>query len=83
MQTTTIRKWGNSYALRLPVAAVKKFGLREGQAVRLEESRDGRALRLVPATLRSESLAQLIDRITPLNRHPALPWDRPRGKEAW
>lgn len=83
MHTTTIRKWGNSYAVRLPSASVKKFKLTEGQSVRLEESENGRAISIVPATRRSESLQQLLRRVTPANRHPLVAWGKPAGKEAW
>lgn len=83
MQTTTIRKWGNSYAVRLPKKSIDKFDLYEGQAVRIEESDNGRAISLVPATQRSASLAQLVSTITKSNRHPATAWGHSVGKEAW
>jgi antitoxin MazE len=83
MQTTTIRKWGNSYAIRLPRASVEKLNLVEGQSVRLEEIDDGCAIKVVPATRTSESLSQLLSRITPENTHEATDWGEPVGKELW
>jgi antitoxin MazE len=83
MQTTTIRKWGNSYAIRLPKGSVGALRLAEGQTVRVEETDGGRAMKLVPATRRSEPLAALLRRITPGNRHGEFEWGKPAGKEAW
>jgi len=36
---TTIKKWGNSLAMRLPRHIVKKFALRDGSRVAIEERR--------------------------------------------
>jgi antitoxin MazE len=83
MQTTTIRKWGNSYAVRLPKAAVGKMRLAEGQTVRVEETDGGRAMKLVPATRRSEPLGKLLERVTPKNAHRAVAWGKPVGAEIW
>ena len=34
--TTKIRKWGNSYAVRIPKYVVDKSGLREGSTVEID-----------------------------------------------
>lgn len=36
-----IRKWGNGLALRIPMAYARKFGLKQGDEVRLRLTVDG------------------------------------------
>jgi len=80
--TTTIRKWGNSYAIRLPKAMVEGANLREGQSVEIS-SGSKNSLNIVGTTPVDFSLKQLVARITPANRHAPEEWGTAVGKEAW
>ena len=71
--TTKIRKWGNSYAVRISKAKVHELGMRDGSAVNIK---------LEPVQ-RKYTLKELVDGITPKNRHPHLEWGAPVGKEIW
>lgn len=82
MKSTTIQKWGNSYAVRIPASAVRKLKLRAGQAVRVEETQSN-GLSITPVTNKEASLADLINRITLENRYGEIDWGVPVGKEAW
>jgi antitoxin MazE len=78
---STISKWGNSLAVRIPQAIAKQASLNEGDCVALAvDSEGGIVLR---PTRRRYQLSELISRITPKNRHRETDWGRPRGEESW
>jgi antitoxin MazE len=78
---TTVSKWGNSLAIRIPQAIAKQASLTEGDCVALALDSDG-AIVLRPTRRRYE-LSELVSRITPKNRHRETDWGRPRGEESW
>ena len=80
---TTIQKWGNSYAVRLPKAILRRFKLKPGRVVRVQESRSGQELRIVPMAEDAANLSTLVSRITDKNKHDAYDWGEPVGKEVW
>ncbi len=83
MKTTTIQKWGNSYAVRLPKAEVERLNLHEGQSVQVAQSESGLGLSILPTDTSSLTLEQMCALITPENRHPETDWGPPVGKEIW
>jgi antitoxin MazE len=78
---TTISKWGNSLAVRIPLAIARQAGLNEGDSLALLPASDG-GLVLRPARRRYE-LSELVSRITPKNRHQETDWGSPQGRETW
>jgi antitoxin MazE len=78
---TTVSKWGNSLAVRIPRAIAKEARLSEGDCLALDLDRDG-SIVLRPARRRYE-LSELVARITPRNRHRETDWGPPQGKESW
>ncbi len=78
---STISKWGNSLAVRIPLAIAKQAGINEGDCVKMALDRDGTIV-LRPARRRYE-LSELVARITPRNRHRGTDWGRPEGEESW
>jgi antitoxin MazE len=60
---TTVSKWGNSLAVRIPRAIAKEAHLNEGDRLALDFDRDG-SIVLRPVRRRYE-LAELVSRITP------------------
>jgi len=81
MNTTTIQKWGNSYAVRLPKLTVKKLKMKAGQSVVVQE--DGTSFFITPVMQKDTDLADLIARITPHNRHNELVSGDSLGNEVW
>ncbi len=79
--TQTISKWGNSLAVRIPAGAADSVGLSEGSEVEITV-RAG-ALIVKPSRKRRYELMELIDQITPENRHELIDWGTPVGKEVW
>lgn len=78
---TTISKWGNSRAIRIPKALAEEAGLDFGSKVELIA--DGAELRVVPQKRPRYTLEQLVAQITPENRHDEIDWGPPVGKEIW
>jgi antitoxin MazE len=77
---TEIGKWGNSLAVRIPAADARALGLKAGARVdmRVENSQ------LILAAIHQEpvyTLAELLEGITPENRHPEMDWGPDVGKE--
>ena len=77
-----IQKWGNSMALRIPKIILQELGLMEYREVELHVV-DGE-LRVRPsAPPNSYTLEELVNGISPDNRHELVELDEPRGKEIW
>lgn len=78
---TTISKWGNSLAIRIPQAIAKQASLNEGDGVALAFDHEGAIV--VRPTRRRYELSELVSRITAKNRHRETVWGKPQGKESW
>ena len=78
---TTVAKWGNSPAIRIPKNVMERAGLREGDAVGFEVEAPG--VIVVRATGEHLTLESLVGRMTPKNRYPEAIWGGPHGHEVW
>jgi antitoxin MazE len=78
---TTVSKWGNSLAVRIPQAIAKEARLNEGDCPAMNLDRDGAIV--LRSTRRKYELSELVSRITPRNRHGETDWGKPQGKESW
>jgi len=78
---STISKWGNSLAVRIPLAIARQASLGEGDSVKLALDRDGRIV--LRPTRRKYELSELVAQITRKNRHRETDWGSPRGEESW
>ncbi|MCX5794271.1 MAG: AbrB/MazE/SpoVT family DNA-binding domain-containing protein [Elusimicrobia bacterium] len=78
--TTTIQKWGNSLALRIPSSLAKDIHLHQGSLVDMAVV-EGKMV-LKPKGERKYSLSQMLKGITKANRHSEHDWGGPVGKEA-
>lgn len=83
MNTTTIQKWGNSYAVRIPKAAIRSLNLRAGNSVEVREAVHNGTLSIVPVRRGKVSLSEMLSRITNENRHGEVDWGCAVGKEVW
>jgi antitoxin MazE len=75
-----VARWGNSLAVRIPQALAEQAQLDEGAEV--EVSVEGRDLR-IRRRPRRYTLDELLDQVTPENRHGETDWGEPQGKEVW
>jgi antitoxin MazE len=78
---TTVSKWGNSLAVRIPQAIAKQAHLNEGDSLALSLDRDGSIV--LRSTRRKYELSELVSAITPRNRHRETDWGKPQGEESW
>ncbi len=78
---TTVRKWGNSLAVRIPKAAAVETNLAQGSVVEVEV-RNGRIV-LEPQRPPKYTLEELVAGMTEENRHDEIDSGPPVGKELW
>jgi antitoxin MazE len=78
---TTVSKWGNSLAVRIPQAIAKEARLHEGDSVALNLDRDGSIV--LRSARKKYELSDLVSQITPKNRHNETDWGGPVGAEIW
>ena len=78
---TTVARWGNSLAVRIPQNLVKEIHLTEGVEVELMAI-DGNLV-IKPKSRKHYSLDELIAAITPENLHTEVESGIAVGNEAW
>jgi antitoxin MazE len=79
--TSSVKKWGNSLAVRIPIAVAQDLGLSENSTVQITS--DGAVATIKPKKGDKVSLKELVAGITPYNRHQEVDWGEPVGKEVW
>lgn len=77
---TSLSRWGNSLAVRIPRTMALEIGVSDGSDVEMEVVDGGLLLRPVDD---EPSLEELVAGITDENRHPEVSWGPPRGREVW
>ncbi len=70
--TTKLKRWGNSYGIRVPKSEAKRLGIKEGSPVKFN-------IELVKK--RKYTLEELVAQINPKNRHPLIDWGPDVGNE--
>lgn len=75
MINSTIKKWGNSLAVRIPRAYADELGFDENANVSLEISDDRLIIR------RDETLDDMLAQINDENKHTLADFGEPRGRE--
>jgi antitoxin MazE len=78
---TAVQRWGNSLALRIPRAYASEVRISEGSMVELTMKSGSLVVR--PISRKRHSLAELLRRVTPANRHEFISTGTPVGQEAW
>lgn len=79
--TTTVKKWGNSLAIRIPRAIVQNLGLSEDNDLQIISN--GKVATLERKSHKKITLQQLLEKVTPENVHGEIDWGGPVGKEIW
>jgi len=78
---TTIQRWGNSLAVRIPKAFVKEAHVASGTRVDLT-IHEGKIV-INPRPKPEYRLEDLLNGVTRRNRHAEVSTGRPVGKEVW
>jgi len=76
-----IKKWGNSAALRIPASIMAAAGLALDQPVEIGE--EAGCITVRPVRELVYDIDSLLDGITPENRHDAVDFGAPTGRETW
>jgi antitoxin MazE len=77
----TVKKWGNSAAVRIPASVMHATHLALDEVVEVREEK-GRIV-IEPVRQKAYVLADLLKRITSKNLHQAVDFGPPEGKEVW
>ncbi len=78
---SSIKKWGNSLAIRIPSSVIHDLGLSENSSVQITSN--GVVATIQPKKRKKVSLDELVAAITPDNIHNEVDWGKPVGKEIW
>ena len=82
--TTTIQKWGNSQAIRLPKAILESLLLKENDTVEIKAVNDSIVIRKASRKRRAKtSLEERFRNYTGKYLHEEYDWGSPVGKEVW
>jgi antitoxin MazE len=76
----TVKKWGNSAAVRIPATILEAVHLKLNGTVDVRE--EGGRIVIEPVHPRKYDLAELLAGITPENLHAEVDFGAPAGKEA-
>jgi antitoxin MazE len=77
----TVKKWGNSAAVRIPASVMQATHLDLDDVVDVREEA-GRIV-IEPVRQKTYQLAELLKGITPQNRHDAVDFGPAMGQEVW
>jgi len=77
----TVKKWGNSAAVRIPASVMQATRLDLDEVVDVREEA-GRIV-IEPVRQKTYDLRRLLDGITSKNQHEAVDFGPAVGKEAW
>ena len=77
----TVKKWGNSAAMRIPAAVMEAMHLDLDEVVDVREE-EGRII-IEPIRQQAYELRALLKGITPKNQHHAADFGPAVGKEVW
>ena len=78
---TTVQKWGNSLALRIPRSVAKDIRLHQGSVV--DMTLVAGKIVVKPRRRQHYTLVQLLRGVTRRNHHAALDWGGRVGQEVW
>lgn len=78
---TTLQKWGNSYAVRIPKSFIKEVGLEYRTDVEMTLE-DGKLV-IQPVKEETITLDELLADVTKKNLHTAVDTGAPVGNEVW
>lgn len=81
MAITRIKKWGNSYGIRIPKEQLEKSGFRPDDMVEIH-SESGH-LTVTPVQKLKYTLDELLAQMTPENIHDEVQTGKPTGAEVW
>ncbi|MEX2682958.1 MAG: AbrB/MazE/SpoVT family DNA-binding domain-containing protein [Candidatus Sigynarchaeota archaeon] len=76
-----LKKWGNSFAIRIPKSIIDDLGLEVEEEIEIKVASG--SINLKPLKRKRYTLDDLMQKVTMENIHEPFWTDSPRGKEAW
>lgn len=83
MHKTTVGKWGNATAIRIPQALCSELGIEPGDEVTLRSSKSGRQIIIEAAPKKHTLEARLANWEGGRYQTTEYDWGEPAGKELW
>jgi antitoxin MazE len=80
---TSVQKWGNSLAVRIPKEFIKETKLHRGAAVEIMRNRNTISITPLPAKKNQKPLEAMLAKITDSNLHSETDWGKKEGHETW
>ncbi len=77
----TVKKWGNSAAIRIPSHVLEAASLHLEAEVFIKEEKG--CIVIEPIHPKKYDLKNLLKGITPKNQHRAVDFGKPQGEEIW
>ncbi len=81
MPITHVRKWGNSYGIRISRETMERMGI--APDTRIEMVEESGSIRLTLLKSPQYSLSELLEKVTPENVHKEIGTGEAIGNEAW
>jgi antitoxin MazE len=81
MTLTRIKKWGNSYGIRIPKEKLEELGIQPDEIVEIH-SEAGR-LTITPVQKTKYTLDELLAQMLPENHHEEIQTGKAAGAEVW
>jgi len=78
---TTVQKWGNSLAVRIPVSLTRETGINDGSSIDISVDDSGTII--IKPTTKKYILSDLLKKINSLNLHDEVQTGDPIGNEIW
>lgn len=78
---TTVQKWGNSLAVRIPVSLTRETGINDGSSVDISVDDSGTII--IKPTTKKYVLSDLLKKINSSNLHYEVQTGDPIGNEVW
>lgn len=79
--STTVQKWGNSLAVRIPSGVAERAKIEQGSEIEMKVVGNQGIITITPRKKRKKySLEELVSKITPENRHEYIDLGR-EGRE--
>ena len=77
----TVKKWGNSAAVRIPASVMQASNIDLDEVVDVRE--EGGRIVIEPVRKKTYELDALLKNITSKNQHRSIDFGAPVGKEVW
>jgi len=78
---TTVQKWGNSLAVRIPVSLSRETGINDGSSIDISVDDSGTII--IKPTTKKYVLSDLLKKINSSNLHDEVQTGDPIGNEVW